>query len=233
MFVPSRELHHENTQSKCTTSVSHVQQPELNVTNPPGSTHHPKQNGFKKICSTGEASPCPIPGLGSGVLEMRVKEGSKIRNLLGFALSRLQADGHKSVTSQVLFSGTGRAMTKTITCAEIMKRKVQGLHQVSKLQYKMVTELRESLESGQTVQMTIHRTVPSICILLSKEPINPLEPGYQPPAEKVSQSKEKNEGDGSQGSGNPEKRPYSPYSHVVLTSIKRAALGQDSFPTKK
>ncbi|XP_056596261.1 ribonuclease P protein subunit p25a [Triplophysa dalaica] len=230
MFVPSRELHHGNMQSKCTTSVSHVQQPELNVTNPPGSTQHPKQNGFRKICSTGEPSPCPIPGLGSGVLEMRVKEGSKIRNLLGFALSRLQADGHKSATSQVLFSGTGRAMTKTITCAEIMKRKVQGLHQVSKLQYKMVTELRESLESGQSVQMTIHRTVPSICILLSKEPLNPLEPGYQPPAEKVSLSKEKNEGDGSQGSGNPEKRPYSPCSHVVLTSIKRAALGQDSFP---
>lgn len=224
MFVPNRGLRHDNAQPKCTTSTSHVKHPD--VADPPGCRPTNKLSGFRKICSTGEPSPCPIPGLGSGVLEMRVKEGSKIRNLLGFALSRL----HEATTSQVLFSGMGRAMTKTITCAEIMKRKVRGLHQVSKLQYKTVTELWESCESGQSVQMTIHRTVPSICILLSKEPLNPLEPGYQPPAVSLS---EENEGDRSQESGNPEKRPYSPCSHVVLPSIKRAALGQDSFPIMK
>lgn len=230
MFVPSREVHHDTMQSKSTTSISHV--PELNVTYPPGSSNEPKPSGFRKICSTGEPSPCPIPGLGSGVLEMRVKEGSKIRNLLGFALSRLQTDGHEAAASQVLFSGMGRAMTKTITCAEIMKRKVCGLHQVSKLQYKTVTELWESGESGQSVQMTVHKTVPSICILLSKEPLNPHELGYQPPAEKGSLLEEENERDRSQETGNSEKRPHSPCSHVVLPSIKRAALGQDSFPMK-
>lgn len=224
MFMPSRELH-DSTQSKCTTSV---QPSQLNPTNPPGSSSKPKQGGFRKIRSTGEPIQCPIPGLPSEVLEMRVKEGSKIRNLLGFAMSRIQGDGHTAPASQVVFSGTGRAVTKTITCAEIMKRKVRGLHQLSKLQYRTVTEVWESQESGP-LQMTVHRTLPSICILLSKEPLDPQEPGYQPPAEINALSEESKWPDGPQGAGKTEKRPASPCSHD-LPSLKRAALGQDKSP---
>ncbi len=224
MFMPSRELH-DSTQSKCTTSV---QPSQLNPTNPPGSSSKPKQGGFRKIRSTGEPIPCPIPGLPSEVLEMRVKEGSKIRNLLGFAMSRIQGDGHTAPASQVVFSGTGRAVTKTITCAEIMKRKVRGLHQLSKLQYRTVTEVWESQESGP-LQMTVHRTLPSICILLSKEPLDPQEPGYQPPAEINALSEESKWSDGPLGAGKTEKRPASPCSHDV-PSLKRAALGQDKSP---
>ncbi|XDV28472.1 hypothetical protein PO909_031778 [Leuciscus waleckii] len=97
---------------------------------------------------------------------MRVKEGSK--------------DGQTGLR-QVVFSGSGRAVTKTITCAEIMKRKIAGLHQITKLQYKGLREIWESQEEGDS-EMTIHRTLPSIRILLSKDPLDPLEPGYQPPA---------------------------------------------------
>ncbi|TSL75316.1 Ribonuclease P protein subunit p25 [Bagarius yarrelli] len=146
----------------------------------------PKQgltDGFKRVCRTEEASPCPFPGLPQGVLEMRVKEGSKIRNLMGFAMSRMQCEEKNSdqvSLRQVVFTGSGRAVTKTITCAEIMKRKVCGLHQLTKLHYKGVRELWESQE-GATAKMTVHRTVPSISILLSKDPLNPFEPGYQPP----------------------------------------------------
>uniref|UniRef100_A0A8C2WNB5 Ribonuclease P and MRP subunit p25, b n=1 Tax=Cyclopterus lumpus TaxID=8103 RepID=A0A8C2WNB5_CYCLU len=123
-----------------------------------------------------EDSPCPFPGLASGVLEMRVKEGSKIRNLMGFAMARIGGGGLR----QVVFTGSGRAVTKTITCAEIMKRKFGSLHQLTKLQYKVVKEVWESSEGG-TSEMTVHRTVPSISILLSKDPLDPQEPGYQPP----------------------------------------------------
>ncbi|XP_050956026.1 ribonuclease P protein subunit p25a [Labeo rohita] len=221
MFGPSQELHN-NTQSKC------VQPSQPNPTNPSGSSSKPKQGGFRKVCSTGEPIPCPIPGLASEVLEMRVKEGSKIRNLLGFAMSRIEGGEHTPPTSQVLFSGTGRAVTKTITCAEIMKRKVRGLHQVSKLQYRTVTEVWESQESGP-VQMTVHRTLPSICILLSKEPLDPQEPGYQPPAE-INALSEESKWPDSQGAGKPEKRPASPCCHE-FPSLKRAALGHDKIPT--
>lgn len=141
-----------------------------------------KQGGFKKVCRVEEDSACPFPGLPAGVLEMRVKEGSKIRNLMGFAMARMQ-DEAQTALRQVVFSGSGRAVTKTITCAEIMKRKIAGLHQMTKLQYKGLREVWESQEGGDS-EMTIHRTLPSISILLSKDPLDPLEPGYQPPGER-------------------------------------------------
>uniref|UniRef100_A0A8C2BXP6 Ribonuclease P and MRP subunit p25, b n=1 Tax=Cyprinus carpio TaxID=7962 RepID=A0A8C2BXP6_CYPCA len=126
---------------------------------------------------------CPFPGLPAGVLEMRVKEGSKIRNLMGFAMARMQdeaRDAGQTGLRQVVFTGSGRAVTKTITCAEIMKRKLGGLHQMTKLQYKGLREVWESQDEGDS-EVTVHRTLPSISILLSKDPLDPLEPGYQPP----------------------------------------------------
>uniref|UniRef100_M4A0D3 Ribonuclease P and MRP subunit p25, b n=1 Tax=Xiphophorus maculatus TaxID=8083 RepID=M4A0D3_XIPMA len=132
--------------------------------------------GRGQKCGGGD-SPCPFPGLAAGVLEMRVKEGSKIRNLMGFAMARMQGE---KTGSAVVFTGSGRAVTKTITCAEIMKRKVGCLHQMTKLRYKVVKEVWES-NQGAASEMTVHRTVPSISILLSKDPLDPQEPGYQPP----------------------------------------------------
>ncbi|KAM7423759.1 hypothetical protein PAMA_000225 [Pampus argenteus] len=186
------------------------------------------QEGFKKVCRTEENSPCPFPGLASGVLEMRVKEGSKIRNLMGFAMARMQ--GEKSASGggvsgggglrQVVFTGSGRAVTKTITCAEIMKRKVGSLHQLTKLQYKVVKEVWESTEGG-TSEMTVHRTVPSISILLSKDPLDPQEPGYQPP-ETLSALWEEREG--VNASQTACKRPLGPYSS--FPHCKRVCLGE-------
>lgn len=188
------------------------------------------QEGFKKVCRTEEDSPCPFPGLASGVLEMRVKEGSKIRNLMGFAMARMQGSeggnaagvsggGHR----QVVFTGSGRAVTKTITCAEIMKRKVGSLHQLTKLRYKVVKEVWESTEGGAS-EMTVHRTVPSISILLSKDPLDPQEPGYQPP-ETLSALWEEKEGVES-ASQTACKRTLGPLPHSGVTHCKKVCLGE-------
>ncbi|KAE8297334.1 Ribonuclease P protein subunit p25 [Larimichthys crocea] len=188
------------------------------------------QEGFKKVCRTEEDSPCPFPGLASGVLEMRVKEGSKIRNLMGFAMARMQ--GEKGVSGggesggglrQVVFTGSGRAVTKTITCAEIMKRKVGSLHQLTKLRYKVVKEVWESAEGG-TSEMTVHRTVPSISILLSKDPLDPQEPGYQPP-ETLSALWEEKEGVES-SSQTACKRSHGPLPYSSFPHSKRVCLGE-------
>ncbi|XP_034042290.1 uncharacterized protein LOC117524582 [Thalassophryne amazonica] len=193
------------------------------------------QEGFKKVCRTEEDSPCPFPGLASGVLEMRVKEGSKIRNLMGFAMARMQ--GEISVRDggsgdgglrQVVFTGSGRAVTKTITCAEIMKRKVGSLHQMTKLQYKVVKEVWESNE-GHTSEMTVHRTVPSISILLSKDPLDTQEPGYQPPETLSALWEEK------EGTGIPQtacKRPLQPSSCSSFPSFKRVCMGEGVLPPR-
>uniref|UniRef100_A0A1A7WXI2 Ribonuclease P/MRP 25kDa subunit n=1 Tax=Iconisemion striatum TaxID=60296 RepID=A0A1A7WXI2_9TELE len=113
---------------------------------------------------------------------MRVKEGSKIRNLLQFASDRMQGEGDSTRTAvrQVVFTGSGRGITKTITCVEILKRKVEGLHQLSKLYFKTVNEIWESPQQ-EAAALTVETTVPAICILLSKDPLDPQEPGYQPP----------------------------------------------------
>lgn len=140
-------------------------------------------NNFRRISRTEDSSLYPIPGLTADILHMRVKEGSKIRNLLRFATSRMQGEGRDSAGTslrQVVFSGSGRGVTKTITCVEILKRKVEGLHQVSKLYYKTIREVWESPRQG-AAGITMERTVPAICILLSKDPLDPQEPGYQPP----------------------------------------------------
>lgn len=151
----------------------------------PSSSLSPKlgPSNFRRVSRTEDSSPYPIPGLAADILHMRVKEGSKIRNLLRFATARMQGEGTDSKGTsprQVVFTGSGRGVTKTITCVEILKRKVGELHQVSKLYYKTVNEVWQSPQQGAP-GVTMQRTVPAICILLSKDPLDPQEPGYQPP----------------------------------------------------
>ncbi|KAM4553419.1 ribonuclease P protein subunit p25a [Fundulus diaphanus] len=143
----------------------------------------PEQSTFRRIRRSEERAPFPIPGLAADILHMRVKEGSKIRNLLRFATARMQGEGEDSgatAVRQVVFTGLGRGITKTITCVEILKRKVAGLHQLSKLCYMTVNEIWESPRQD-VAGRTVARTVPAICILLSKDPLDPQELGYQPP----------------------------------------------------
>ncbi|XP_053128683.1 ribonuclease P protein subunit p25 [Hemicordylus capensis] len=136
---------------------------------------------FRKVKTSEEESPLPFAGLPLDVVEMKVKEGSKIRNLMGFAMARMELEA----TRQIVFSGYGRAVTKTVTCVEIMKRKLGGLHQVTRVQYKTLREVWENKdpppEGTHAEHLTVHKNVPSICILLSKDPLDPNQMGYQPP----------------------------------------------------
>ncbi|XP_064524570.1 ribonuclease P protein subunit p25 [Pseudopipra pipra] len=135
---------------------------------------------FRKVRTSEEEMPLPFPDLSPDVVEMKVKEGSKIRNLMNFAMAQMELKGSR----QIIFSGSGRAVTKTITCVEIMKRKLGGLHQVTKVRYKTVLEVWENqdlLPDSPAQNLTVHKNVPSICILLSRDPLDPNQTGYQPP----------------------------------------------------
>nr|XP_009939515.1 PREDICTED: ribonuclease P protein subunit p25 [Opisthocomus hoazin] len=135
---------------------------------------------FRKVRTSEEESPLPFPDLPPDVVEMKVKEGSKIRNLMNFAMAQMELKGSR----QIVFSGCGRAVTKTITCVEIMKRKLGGLHQVTKVRYKTLLEVWENqdpLPGSPAQNLTVHKNVPSICILLSRDPLDPNQTGYQPP----------------------------------------------------
>uniref|UniRef100_A0A8C5NV07 Ribonuclease P/MRP 25 subunit n=1 Tax=Jaculus jaculus TaxID=51337 RepID=A0A8C5NV07_JACJA len=125
----------------------------------------------------------PFADLAPDAVHMRVKEGSKIRNLLAFATASMA----QPATRAIVFSGCGRATTKTVTCAEILKRRLAGLHQVTRLRYRSVREVWQSLPPGPGPEPTpaqslsVLKNVPGLAILLSKDALDPRQPGYQPP----------------------------------------------------
>ncbi|KAK2537265.1 Rpp25l [Columba livia] len=124
--------------------------------------------------------PCPLPftDLPSDIIEMKVKDGSKIRNLMSYAISKMELDSVR----QILFTGSGKAVSKTITCVEIMKRRLKELHQITKVLFKQIEEIWEPIvpEAGLDA-LTVKRNIPAICVLLSKDALDPQEPGYQAP----------------------------------------------------
>lgn len=148
----------------------------------PQTTVPPIQSGmenFRKVKTSEQKGPSPFPGLPAGVPEMKVKEGSKIRNLMGFSVARMGAEG----TRQIVFSGCGRAVTKVVTCVEILKRKLPGLQQATKVHYKTLEEVWEKDDPrrpGHVERLVVHKNVPAISILLSKDPWAPREEGHQP-----------------------------------------------------
>ncbi|XP_020372671.1 ribonuclease P protein subunit p25-like protein [Rhincodon typus] len=181
-----------------------------------GSAASGEMANYRKIGRREVESPLPFADLPADTVEMRVKEGSKIRNLMGFALARMELEG----TRRIVFSGSGRAVTKTITCAEIMKRRLGGLHQITKLRPRSLRETWQSSTAGSAGALTLLKTVPSVCILLSKEPLDPAEAGYQPPVCGPPLWPEPAVGSRT----GPEERGLSP----VNRGIKRRSRGSDS-----
>jgi len=94
---------------------------------------------------------------------IKVKPGSKINNLIGPASAALKGSGI------VLISGSGPALTKVVSCAEVVKRRCKASYQTTKLCSRLVEEnwepTREDLEP-----LKVTREIPSLQIALSKEP---------------------------------------------------------------
>lgn len=73
-------------------------------------------------------SDIPIKDMPRDVLWMKVKPSSKIANLVEYAVTA-QNKQH------VLWTGVGPSIGKTLSCVEIMKRKLNNYHQVTKIGY--------------------------------------------------------------------------------------------------
>ncbi|XP_069574489.1 ribonuclease P protein subunit p25-like protein isoform X2 [Brachyistius frenatus] len=154
-----------------------------------------QMENYSRARTVERPSVCPFAGLHADTPEIRVKDGSKIRNLLRYALSRMEAkprgegqgegEGHapgRPLCRHLVFTASGKGVSKAITCAEIMKRRVKGLHQLTRLLYSAVDEVWEPLESGAGLDsLTVSRNLPAIWILLSSEPLDRSQPGYQAP----------------------------------------------------
>lgn len=153
-----------------------------------------------------EPSVCPFACLPADTPQVRVKDGSKIRNLLRFALSRMEPapqaaedqgaglgvevveekrEGQQGARAgAIVFTATGKGVAKAITCAEIVKRRVKGLHQVTRLQHAAVLEVWQPLEPTTGLDsLHVSRKLPAIWILLSRAlpPEGRDQLGYQAP----------------------------------------------------
>lgn len=142
---------------------------------------------------------CPFTDLHEGTPVVRVRDGSKIRNLMRFAQSRMEGRAEKPSESgggpeeaeprgeshlcrQIVFTGVGPSVSKAITCVEIMKRRMGGLHQVTRIMYSSLQETWEPLEpSAGLDSITVNRNIPAIWVLLSRDPLDSNTPGYQAP----------------------------------------------------
>jgi len=110
--------------------------------------------------------------------EIRVTSQGKTKSYVSYALSLL-TDAEKPADA-IVFKAMGRAISSVVTVAEVIKRRVAGLHQVTVLDSSDIEDVWEPIEEGLKTVKTIRR-VSSISITLSKKPLDAAAPGYQPP----------------------------------------------------
>uniref|UniRef100_A0A2R5LHC9 Putative ribonuclease p protein n=1 Tax=Ornithodoros turicata TaxID=34597 RepID=A0A2R5LHC9_9ACAR len=121
-------------------------------------------------------SDLPFKDLQENCVHMKVNANCKIRNILGFAITAFK----DATKKQMVFSGSGHGINKMITCVEIMKRKFKNLHQLNKICYQKIDEIWEP-KTEDLDKLKVEREIPAMHILLSKEPLDTNEFGYQGP----------------------------------------------------
>ncbi|CAA0815263.1 Alba DNA/RNA-binding protein [Striga hermonthica] len=109
--------------------------------------------------------------------EIRITSQGLVRNYISYATTLLQ---EREVT-EIVLKAMGQAISKTVAVAEIIKRRIPGLHQDSTISSVSITDTFEPIEEGlQTVEQTRH--VSMISITLSTKDLNKNSPGYQAPS---------------------------------------------------
>ncbi|KAL3683738.1 hypothetical protein R1sor_001760 [Riccia sorocarpa] len=100
----------------------------------------------------------------------------KMRNYIAFATRLFEEKG----ASEVVLKAVERAVNKAVPIAEILKRRIAGLHQVTSIESTYLTDVWQPLEEG-LVPVEISRRISVITITLSTKELDTSSPGYQPP----------------------------------------------------
>jgi len=107
--------------------------------------------------------------------EIRITKNGLIGGYISYAFKLVQ-DENKSWVIKAM----GQTIHKAITVAEILKRRIEGLHQINELASVKVVDIYEPLEEGlDRVELTRH--IPSISITLSTQQLDSHHSGYQSP----------------------------------------------------
>ncbi|KAL6995901.1 ribonuclease P [Sarracenia purpurea var. burkii] len=108
--------------------------------------------------------------------EIRITSQGRMRSYITYAMTLLQEKG----STEIVFKAMGRAINKTVTIVELIKRRIAGLHQITSIGSTDITDTWEPLEEGLVALQTT-RHVSMITITLSKKELNTSSVGYQPP----------------------------------------------------
>ncbi|XP_043240397.1 ribonuclease P protein subunit p25-like protein [Amphibalanus amphitrite] len=122
-----------------------------------------------------EPAQLPFRHLPDDLVWMKVKATSRVANMVGYVQTQLKTHDH------VLWSGRGQAVCKAIQSAELLKKAVGELHQETHCCYHRSTEVWKPKENEALDTLKVNKDIPAIHILLSKTPLNPDSPSYQPP----------------------------------------------------
>ncbi|XP_020959272.1 ATP-dependent RNA helicase A isoform X1 [Arachis ipaensis] len=116
--------------------------------------------------------------------EIRITSQGRMRNYITYAMTLLQiilfASSQEKGSNEIVFKAMGRAINKTVTIVELIKRRIVGLHQNTQIGSTDITDTWEPLEEG-LLPLETTRHVSMITITLSKKEINTSSVGYQPP----------------------------------------------------
>ena len=107
---------------------------------------------------------------------MRITNTGRMRSYISYATNLLELKGLPTV----VLEGMGRAINKTVTVVEILKRRVRGLHQITEISSVDIIDCWEPLEEGLH-RLETKRSVSMVTITLSKTPLDTSSPGYQEP----------------------------------------------------
>eukprot|EP00588_Corethron_pennatum_P000318 CAMPEP_0194282876 /NCGR_PEP_ID=MMETSP0169-20130528/24132_1 /TAXON_ID=218684 /ORGANISM="Corethron pennatum, Strain L29A3" /LENGTH=198 /DNA_ID=CAMNT_0039028337 /DNA_START=245 /DNA_END=841 /DNA_ORIENTATION=+ len=107
--------------------------------------------------------------------EIRITQQGKPRNYITYAMGLFTDHG----ADRIVLKAMGRAVNKSVTIAEIIKRKTP-LHQITSINSCELVDVFEPLEEGLD-RVESRRYVSCMTILLSKSPLDQNHIGYQPP----------------------------------------------------
>lgn len=126
--------------------------------------------------------------------EVRITTAGKVKKYVDYALGLFGEVAPRKTSSEdedaeppkifetIVLKATGRAINHAVTTAEVVKRRVVGIHQVTQLDTLEIEDEWEPLEEG-LLPVKTSRRVASVTITLSKDgtQVDSKSPGYQPP----------------------------------------------------
>ena len=111
--------------------------------------------------------------------EIRVVANHGQRHYITYAISLLTGTEEKKKFDTIKISAMGGAIFNAVNIAEIVKRRVEGVHQITDIATEVVSDKYESIESKKPLE--VERKVATILVTLSTKPLDTKHVGYQAP----------------------------------------------------